>query len=93
MNITDKHIGSVLKIKDIRKNSPCENCNTCVRLRIMELGMLEGDLIEIKDHQLGLWRIQILNEYGSPISTIALRDDEMCRIIADDSECSISFSY
>jgi Fe2+ transport system protein FeoA len=91
MLITDSHIGKTLKISDVPQKLNCENCDVCVRLRIMELGLYEGEYIRIDGHTHGLWRLQILNEKGVSISSLALRDEEMERVFVED-DCLITFS-
>jgi Fe2+ transport system protein FeoA len=88
MLITDQHIGKTLRISDVPQKLNCDNCKVCVRLRIMELGLFEGEYIQIDSHSHGLWRLQILNGKGVSISGIALRDEEMERVFVED-DCSI----
>jgi Fe2+ transport system protein FeoA len=88
MLITDQHIGKTLRISDVPQKLDCDNCKVCVRLRIMELGLFEGEYIQIDSHSHGLWRLQILNGKGVSISGIALRDEEMERVFVED-DCSI----
>jgi hypothetical protein len=88
MLINDNHIGKILRISDVPQKLDCENCNVCVRLRLMELGLFEGEFIQIESHSHGLWRLQILNSKGISISSVALRDEEMERVFVED-ECSI----
>ena len=88
MLITDQHIGKTLRISDVPQKLDCENCKVCVRLRIMELGLFEGEYIQIDSHSHGLWRLQILNGKGVSISGVALRDEEMERVFVED-DCSI----
>ena len=89
MEIIKKFIRKVFTIKGVPISNPCLNCNPCVRLRIMELGMIEGEKIEIVTHQTGLWRINILGTNGLPVSRIALRDDEFKRLFIEESECPL----
>ena len=89
MKIIKNLIGKVFTIKDIPVSNPCLNCNPCVRLRIMELGMIEGEKIEIVANQTGLWRINILGTNGSTVSRIALRDEEFKRLFIEESECPL----
>ncbi len=91
MLITNENIGKTLRITDVPQIIDCKNCKVCVRLRIMELGLYEGEYIKINSHSHGLWRLQVLNSYGVSISTIALRDDEMERIFVDD-DCVIKIN-
>ena len=88
MLITDQHIGKTLRISDVPQKLDCENCKVCVRLRLMELGLFEGEYIQIDSHSHGLWRLQILNGKGVSISGVALRDEEMERVFVED-DCSI----
>jgi Fe2+ transport system protein FeoA len=88
MLITEQHIGKTLRISDVPQKLDCDNCKVCVRLRIMELGLFEGEYIQIDSHSHGLWRLQILNGKGVSISGIALRDEEMERVFVED-DCSI----
>lgn len=88
MLITDQHIGKTLRISDVPQKLNCDNCKVCVRLRIMELGLFEGEYIQIDSHSHGLWRLQILNGRGVSISGVALRDEEMERVFVED-DCSI----
>jgi Fe2+ transport system protein FeoA len=55
----------------------------------MELGMIEGEKIEIVANQTGLWRINILGTNGLTVSRIALRDDEFKRLFIEESECPL----
>jgi Fe2+ transport system protein FeoA len=88
MLITEQHIGKTLRISDVPQKLDCDNCKVCVRLRIMELGLFEGEYIQIDSHSHGLWRLQILNGRGVSISGVALRDEEMERVFVED-DCSI----
>ena len=88
MLITNEHIGKTLRITDVPQIIDCKNCKVCVRLRIMELGLYEGEFLKIDSHSHGLWRLQILNNSGVSVSTLALRDDEMERIFVED-DCVI----
>ena len=89
MKITKDLIGKVFKIKDVPENSPCSNCDICLRLRIMELGMYNGEMIEIDNYRLGLWTINILGPNGNRLSKIVMRDDEINRIIIEDELCRV----
>jgi Fe2+ transport system protein FeoA len=82
-----KLIGKTVKIKDVTQNSPCFNCNPCIRLRLMELGLLEGQQIELSKHSVGLWVVKILSENGATSSTLALREEELNRILIEDDSC------
>jgi len=90
MKITNENIGGVYVIKDIPKNNPCMDCSNCLRLRIMEMGLMPGTKVLLDRHNLGLWMLKILSENGVTESTIALRDEEAERIVLED-DCLINF--
>jgi Fe2+ transport system protein FeoA len=91
MLVDDSLIGKTFRIKDVPESEPCQNCNSCLRLRIMELGMYSGEMIEISAHRLGLWIVNILSDNGSILSKIIMRDEEIKRIILEDEECNVKF--
>jgi Fe2+ transport system protein FeoA len=80
-------IGKTVKIKDVPQNSPCFECTPCMRLRLMELGLLEGQKIELSKHSVGLWVVKILTDNGNISSTLALREEELDRILIEDDSC------
>ena len=92
MLIDDSLIGKTFRIKDVPQPEQCENCNNCVRLRIMELGMYSGELIEISEHRLGLWIVSILSNNGTVLSRIMMRDEEISKIVLEDEECRIKIT-
>jgi Fe2+ transport system protein FeoA len=70
----------MFKIIDIPENNPCTNCNPCLRLRLMEMGFITGEKIEIVKNFSGLKIVNILNEFNNVTSTIALREEEFSMI-------------
>jgi Fe2+ transport system protein FeoA len=83
----DNLIGKTVRIKDVPQNSPCFECTPCMRLRLMELGFLEGQKIELSKHSVGLWVVKILTDNGNISSTLALREEELDRILIEDDSC------
>lgn len=73
-------IGDVYKVIEVSEGSPCQNCTPCLRLRLMELGFVCGEIVRVKNHQLGIYVLSVLSYNGDECSTIALRDDEASRI-------------
>ena len=67
-------------VDDIPQPTNCQNCTSCLRLRLMELGFIHGSEIEIVSHKLGLWIVNILSDSGDVSSTMALREEEFDRI-------------
>jgi Fe2+ transport system protein FeoA len=60
-----------------------------MRFRLMEMGLTPGEKIEILDNSFGLWRIQIIQSNGSRGSQLALREEEMKRILFEEVTCPI----
>jgi Fe2+ transport system protein FeoA len=55
-----------------------------MRLRMMEMGFYPGQKIHLLKHQYGIWVISILGENNHDESVIALRDEELKRIIMEE---------
>ena len=68
------------EVVDVPQNNPCENCVPCMRLRLMDMGFIQGQEIEISDKKFGLYLVNILSEGGQIDSTIGLRQEELDRI-------------
>jgi Fe2+ transport system protein FeoA len=91
MILKNQNAGQIFLIKDVPEKVDCENCKVCMRLRLMDMGLIPGSLIELTKRQSGLWIVNLLSSSGQVESTIALREEEAERIILEDKECSISF--
>lgn len=59
---------------------PCEECVMCMRLKLMELGFVGGQDIEIHKKQFGLYIVNMISKQGHVEQTIALREVEFSRI-------------
>jgi Fe2+ transport system protein FeoA len=70
----------VYEIIDIPEPENCEKCTPCLRLRMMEMGLIMGERIEFGDRRLGLYTINILSNNGDVSSVVALRQEEIDRI-------------
>ena len=68
------------EIIDVPESENCQKCDICLRIRLMEMGLIAGEKIEISSKRLGLWIVNILTDYEEVSSTIALRQEEMDRI-------------
>jgi Fe2+ transport system protein FeoA len=79
------HVGKTYKIIDLPQADPCERCSACMRLRLMEMGFYPGQKINLLKHQYGIWVVCILSETGHGESHIALREEELKRIIIEES--------
>ena len=89
MKITKEHVGKIFTVEDIPQSEPCMNCTPCLRLRIMEMGMIPGEKIELEKHHLGLWTVNILTENNNISTTIAMRDEEIERIFVESEKCGL----
>jgi len=90
MKITKEHVGKIFTVENVPQSEPCLNCTPCLRLRIMEMGMIPGEKIELEKHHLGLWTVNILTDNNNIASTIAMRDEEMERIFVESERCGLS---
>jgi|688.fasta_scaffold76138_6 Fe2+ transport system protein FeoA len=79
----------IFEIKDVPQSQPCLDCKPCMRFRLMEMGLTPGEKIEILGNTFGLWRIQIIEPNGSKGSQLALREEEMKRILFEEGTCPI----
>ena len=52
-------------ITSVTENVPCENCNPCLRLRLMDMGFVPGQKIELEEKRLGLWIVNMVSENGN----------------------------
>ena len=68
------------EITDIPQSENCQHCVPCTRMRLMEMGFMKGEKIEISEKKFGLYIVDILMENGHVVSTIALREEELDRI-------------
>ena len=68
------------EVVDVPTPIHCENCTPCLRIRLMELGFITGQKIELGKKRLGLYSVNILSDNGDIAQTIALREEELNRI-------------
>ncbi len=71
---------SYYQVLDVPQNDPCYNCNPCMRMRLMEMGFIYGQEIEVKEKMKGMYIIDMLSNDGNVEQTIALRKEELGRI-------------
>lgn len=68
------------EVVDIPQPDNCENCTPCMRMKLMELGFIFGQEIDITEKMNGLYVVDMLSECGNVEQTIALRKEELDRI-------------
>lgn len=67
-------------ISEVTQNDPCNNCKPCLRLRLMDMGFIPGQEIDIEDERLGLHLVHLMSDNGHVEQTFALRPEELGRI-------------
>ena len=65
---------------DVPQPEDCQNCTPCMRMRLMEMGFIFGQQIEIEKKRLGLWMVHMISDNGTVEQTFALRPEELDRI-------------
>jgi hypothetical protein len=70
----------IYEIIDIPEPENCQKCTPCLRLRMMEMGLIMGEKIEFGERKLGLYTVNILSDNGGISSVVALRQEELDRI-------------
>jgi Fe2+ transport system protein FeoA len=68
------------EVVDVPQSENCQNCVPCMRLKLMDMGFIHGQEIEISDKKFGLYLVNILSDGGQIDSTIGLRQEELDRI-------------
>lgn len=68
------------EVVDVPQNVPCENCVPCMRMKLMEIGFLQGQEIEVTEKMKGLYVVNMISPNGFVEQTIALRKEELDRI-------------
>jgi len=68
------------EVVDVPQSENCQNCVPCMRLKLMDMGFIHGQEIEISDKKFGLYLVNILSDGGQIDSTVGLRQEELDRI-------------
>ena len=68
------------EVIDVPQSIDCDNCNPCMRIKLMEMGFVNGQQVEVLEKKFGLYLVNILSDSGHTSSTIALRPEELGRI-------------
>lgn len=74
-------IGELYRVVDIPEAEHCLKCKPCIRLRMMEMGFICGEIIKVKLHQNGVYLVSLLTNGGEECQSIAVRDNELSKII------------
>ena len=70
----------IYEVIDVPQKDPCENCNPCMRMRLLEMGFILGTDINVIEKQSGMFIVDMLSPNGSIEQTIALRKEELDRV-------------
>jgi Fe2+ transport system protein FeoA len=68
------------EVIDVPQNNPCQNCTPCMRMKLMELGFILGQEIEVTEKMNGMYVVDMVSNTGFVEQTIALRKEELDRI-------------
>ena len=68
------------EVIDVPQLENCQNCTPCMRMKLMELGFIEGQELEIREQMKGLFIVDMISHNGFVEQTIALREEELDRI-------------
>lgn len=68
------------EVIDVPQPEVCENCTPCMRMKLMELGFIFGQEIEITERMNGMYVVDMLSDCGNIEQTIALRKEELDRV-------------
>ena len=82
----------IIELKNVPENLPCEDCNSCLRSNLFEMGFLPGSKVVVKKYQNGLWILNLMNKNDTLEKSIALREEDAMRIFFEDSKCSFKIS-
>lgn len=70
----------IYDVIDVPQPRDCQHCTPCMRMRLMEMGFIFGQQIEIEKKRLGLWMVHMISDNGTIEQTFALRPEELDRI-------------
>jgi Fe2+ transport system protein FeoA len=79
----------IYTIKSVPKLDPCQNCDTCLRVRLMEMGLIPGEKVKFQRHNKDMWIVKILSEDNHEVNKIALRNEEFERLSLEEIDCLI----
>ena len=68
------------EVIDVPQPEVCESCTPCMRMKLMELGFLLGQEIEITERMNGMYIVDMISDCGNIEQTIALRKEELDRV-------------
>ena len=52
------------EVIDVPQNDPCQHCTPCMRMKLMELGFIQGQEIDVREQMKGLYIVDMISEHG-----------------------------
>lgn len=86
MEVSDIHA----VVTDIPQPIDCLNCDFCLRVKLLEMGLVPGTHIRIEKEKWGINIVHLLNEVGVIETTLALRSEELGRVCLQPETCPIA---
>lgn len=68
------------EVIDIPQPEDCQSCTPCMRMKLMELGFIFGQEIEVTEKMNGMYVVDMISENGNIEQSIALRKEELDRV-------------
>ena len=68
------------EVVDVPQPKDCLNCTPCMRIKLMEMGLISGQQIEIEPQRLGLFLVNLISPNGVIEQKLALRPEELDRV-------------
>jgi Fe2+ transport system protein FeoA len=72
------------EVIDVPQPENCQNCTPCMRMKLMELGFILGQEIEVNEKMNGMYIVDMYSPNGNIEQTIALRKEELGRICLNE---------
>ena len=68
------------EVIDVPQPKDCLSCTPCMRIKLMEMGLISGQHIEIEPQRLGLFLVNLISPNGVIEQRLALRPEELDRV-------------
>lgn len=68
------------EVIDVPQPENCMNCIPCMRMKLMEIGFVIGQEIEITEKMNGMYIVDMFSTNGNVEQTFALRKEELDRV-------------
>lgn len=68
------------EVIDVPQPKDCQNCTPCMRMKLLEIGFIVGQEIEVSEKMNGMYVVDMYSPNGNVEQTIALRKEELGRI-------------